>query len=310
MSLLIAPHQFPHLDKEKQLALDFGLEIIVAKDQEQFAAAMPQAKVVMVTPYAKVTEQEIELMSQCLGIVRYGIGYDNIDVKAAVSANIPVSIVPDASTEEVASHALTLGLSLLRRIPAGQKAIASYKWASEVPADLPVLSKAKVGVVGMGRIGRIVAKYWSALGAEVKAYDPFAEIDPAQKSSVEEILSTSDLVTLHVPLNEETKHMISEKSIASMKNGAIVVNVSRGGLIDENALAQALVSGKLAGAGVDVFEKEPLGENSPLREAPNAILTPHSAWKSKYSLEALQSGAVERARALLNGEEPKDLVFS
>ncbi|MER6977628.1 C-terminal binding protein [Streptomyces carpinensis] len=307
-TLLITPHQFPDLEREKRLADEFGLELVVAGDQQELTAAMPHARIVMVTPYGRVGAAEFAAMEGCIGVVRYGIGYDNIDVSAAKEAGVPVSIVPDASTEEVASHAFALGLALTRRIPAGQAAISAGKWAGAVPADLPVLSKLQVGVVGMGRIGRHVARWWSAVGADVKAYDPIAQFDDVASAPVDEIIQSSDVITLHVPLNDETHHMISRDSIARMRRGAVVVNVSRGGLIDEKALADALRDGHLGGAGLDVFESEPLAADNPLRDAPNTFLTPHSAWKSRSSLSALQDGAVRRSRNLLGGEEPPDRV--
>jgi D-3-phosphoglycerate dehydrogenase len=264
----------------------------------------------MVTPYARVGETEIGAMTQCQGIVRYGVGYDNIDVIAASEAGVPVSIVPDASSEEVASHAFALGLALIRRIPAGQAAIASGRWAGAVPADLNVLSKTRVGVVGMGRIGRLVARWWAAVGADVRAYDPLAHFSEVPSATLEELLTASDVITLHVPLTPDTRHMISGATIARMRRGSVVVNVSRGGLIDEEALAVALQAGQIAGAGLDVFEAEPLRNDHALRTAPNTILTPHIAWKSNTSLGALQTGAVERARLLLEGKEPRDLVIS
>ncbi|WP_432545846.1 C-terminal binding protein [Kineococcus sp. SYSU DK004] len=307
-TLLIAPHQFPDVERELRLAADHGLDVVVAADQAAFSTAMPTATVVMVTPYARVGKNEIDAMRQCKGIVRYGIGYDNIDVAAATQARVPISIVPDASTEEVASHAFAMGLALIRRIPAGQASVAAGTWASAVAADLPVLSDLTVGVVGMGRIGRMVAQWWAAVGARVVGYDPIAHVNGIQAVTLADLLSGSDVISLHVPMTPETKHMISSGTIAEMKDRPVIVNVSRGGLIDEQALAAALVSGRVAGAALDVFEAEPLPRDNPLRQAPNAILTPHAAWKSRSSLAALQAGAVDRARALLDGRRPMDLV--
>jgi D-3-phosphoglycerate dehydrogenase / 2-oxoglutarate reductase len=307
-ALLVAPHQFPDLDRERALADRFGLELVAATDQAAFSDAMPDARLVMVTPYGKLGEREMAALTDCAGVVRYGIGYDNIDVRAAARLGVPVSIVPDASTEEVASHAFALGLALARRIPAGQTAIAQGAWAGAVPADLPVLSDLEIGIVGMGRIGRLVAGWWHAVGARVRAYDPVATFTDIDAAPLETVLRDSDLVSLHVPLTDGTRHMIDAAEIEAMRHGAVVVNVSRGGLIDESALAEALAAGRLAGAGLDVFEHEPLAADHPLRAAPNAILTPHSAWKSRASLAALQEGAVRRAQMLLDGQEPPDRV--
>lgn len=306
--LLVAPHQFPHLEREQKLADNFGLKLVAAVDQEAFTNRMADAEIVMVTPYAKVTELEFSLMTRCKAVVRYGIGYDNIDVKAASKYGVPVSIVPDASSEEVAAHALAMGIALARRLPHGHASIQKGGWASTIAYDTPNLSKLQVGIVGMGRIGRLTANWWVALGSQVKAYDPFATFSDIPKASIDEILEESDVVSLHLPLNAETKNLISTEVLKRMRPNAVIVNVSRGGLIDESALAAALREGEIAGAALDVFAKEPLPVDNPLRDAPNLILTPHIAWRSTTSLGALQDGAVERARKALAGEALPDLV--
>ncbi len=307
-SLLIAPHQFPDLDREAALAEEFGLELVAAADQEQFRQEMTNAAVVMVTPYAKVREEEISRLKRCKAIVRYGIGYDNIDARAATAAGVPVTIVPDASTEEVAAHALAAGLALTRRIPQGQAAIAEGRWAGTIAYDAPQLSKVVVGILGMGRIGRITAGWWAALGAQVKAFDPFATFSEVAAASLEDILTNSDVISLHLPLNSETRHLVNAETLRGMRKGCVIVNVSRGGLIDEEALVTALKSGHIAGAALDVFAEEPLPLGHPLRDAPNAILTPHVAWRSNISLGALQQGAVDRARRALLAEPLPDVV--
>lgn len=307
-SILVAPHQFPHLDREQALADEFGLELVAAPDQEAFRAGMANAEIVMVTPYGKVQADEIRLLAGCKAIVRYGIGYDNIDAKTAGLAGVPVSIVPDASSEEVASHALATGLALARRVPQGQDAIRNGRWAGSIGYDAPKLSELEVGVVGMGRIGRHVATWWAAIGAKVRAFDPFAAFSDISSASLADILENSDLVSLHLPLNDDTRNMISRDVLARMRRGAVIVNVSRGGLIDEDALAQALRSGHIAGAALDVFAQEPLSAGHSLRDEPHAILTPHVSWRSKSSLDALQDAAVSRARAALCGQPLSDVV--
>ncbi|MEU1305017.1 C-terminal binding protein [Streptomyces shenzhenensis] len=307
-AVLVAPHQFPHLDRERALAQEFRLELVAATDQKSFSAAMTTAEVVMVTPYAKVTAADIAAMRRCKAVVRYGMGYDNIDVAAAAAAGIPVSIVPDASTEEVASHALAMGLALSRRLPQGQAAVRDGRWAGQLAYDAPKSTELQVGVVGMGRIGRIVAGSWAALGARVHAYDPFASFSQVPAAPLAQVLEESDVVSLHLPLTDRTRHLVSGAVLRRMRRGAVVVNVSRGGLVDEQALAEALRSGHIAGAALDVFAEEPLPAEHVLRDAPHTILTPHIAWRSTTSLGALQDGAVARARLALAGEPLIDLV--
>ncbi|GAB2873285.1 C-terminal binding protein [Streptomyces mayteni] len=306
--LLVAPHQFPHLDRERALAEEFGLELVAGTDQATFSGAMANAEVVMVTPYAKVTAGDVAAMRGCKAVVRYGMGYDNIDVDAAAAAGVPVSIVPDASTEEVATHALAMGLALSRRLPQGQAVIRDGGWAGRIAYDTPKLTDLQVGVVGMGRIGRMVATSWAAIGARVRAHDPVASFAQVPAVSLAQVIEESDVVSLHLPLTDQTRHLISGEVLGRMRPGAVVVNVSRGGLVDETALAQALYSGHIAGAALDVFAQEPLPAGHALRNAPNAILTPHIAWRSTTSLGALQEGAVARARLALAGDLLVDVV--
>jgi D-3-phosphoglycerate dehydrogenase len=201
-----------------------------------------------------------------------------------------------------------MGLALVRRLPAGDAAIRAGGWAGTIGYDTPPVSKLDVGVIGMGRIGRHVARMYAALGARVRAYDPFVEATEVASASLDEILEDSDVVSLHVPLSDETRELVSADVLQRMRPGSIVVNVSRGGLVDEVALADALAEGQIAGAGLDTFSVEPLPADHPLRNAPNTILTPHAAWRSNQSIGALQAGAVDRVRLVLTGQPLIDVV--
>lgn len=163
-TLVVAPHHFPDLERERALAEEFGVNLVAAPDADAFRSAIADAAVVMVTPYVKLTAEDFPRMRNCLAVVRYGIGYDNIDVAAATRAGIPVSIVPGTASEEVASHAVAMGLALARRLPAGDAAIRAGNWAGTIAYDTPPVSRLDVGVVGMGRIGARVAHMYAALG--------------------------------------------------------------------------------------------------------------------------------------------------
>jgi D-3-phosphoglycerate dehydrogenase len=307
-TIVVAPHHFPDLERERALVDEFSIDLVATPDAETFRSAIADAAVVMLTPYATLTADDFPRMRNCLAVVRYGIGYDNIDVAAATRAGIPVSIVPGTASEEVGSHAVAMGLALARRLPAGDAAIRAGGWAGTIGYEAPPVSKLDVGVIGMGRIGSHVARMYAGLGAQVRAYDPFAEVTEVTSATLDEILEGSDIVTLHVPLGDDTRELISENVLKRMRPGAIIVNVSRGGLIDEIALADALTDGHIAGAGIDTFSEEPLPADHPLRDAPNTILTPHIAWRSNQSIGALQAGAVERVRLVLTGQPLIDVV--
>lgn len=307
-TILVAPHHFPDLNREQALAEELGYELVAAADADAFRAGLPEASVVMVTPYARLTADDYPAMPKTRAVIRYGMGYDNIDVDAAAKAGIPVAIVPGTASEEVASHAFAMGLALVRRLPAGDAAIRENGWAGIIGYDTPVLSDLRIGVLGLGRIGQHVARMWSAVGAQVSGYDPFISDVPVANATLDSVLEESDVVSLHLPLNEGTQHLISADALSRMRQGAVVVNVSRGGLIDEEALARALASGRIGGAGIDTFSQEPLPPEHPLRSTPNTILTPHIAWRSNRSTGALQEGAVERARLALTGQPLTDVV--
>lgn len=307
-TILVAPHHFPDLNREHALAEELGYELVAAADTEAFRAGLADASVVLVTPYARLTADDYPVMRKTRAVIRYGMGYDNIDVDAAAKAGIPVAIVPGTASEEVASHAFAMGLALARRLPAGDTAIRDNGWAGIIGYDAPVLSSLRIGVLGLGRIGQHVARMWSSVGAQVRGYDPYVINGPVQLAGLDTVLEESDVVSLHLPLNESTQHLISADRLAAMSSGVIVVNVSRGGLIDEEALAVALASGQVGGAGIDTFSQEPLPAEHPLRSTPNTILTPHIAWRSNRSTGALQEGAVERARLALTGQPLTDVV--
>jgi D-3-phosphoglycerate dehydrogenase len=308
-TILVAPHRFLDLDREERLAQDFGLDLVVAPDVDSFRAGIPEAALVLVTPYARVEAADFQAMKRCIAVVRYGIGYDNIDVDAARTVGVPVSIVPGATSEEVASHAVALGLSLVRRIPAGQAAIAAHSWAGSIAYDTPRFTELAVGVVGLGRIGRQVAAWYAAVGSKVRVYDPYIGANETfETATLDELIEQSDVLSLHLPLTSTTRNFVSADVLARMRRNAVIVNVSRGGLIDEQALAEALHTGQIAGAGLDTFSEEPLPAGHVLRAAPNLIMTPHTAWRSNRALESVQDGVVQRCRQALQGQPIADLV--
>jgi len=304
-TVLVSPHAFRNLEGERAMADEFGLRLVESATPAEFTASLPDAEVVLLTPYGRVDAADFRVMSRCKAVVRYGAGFDNVDV---ASATVPVSVVPDAYIEEVASHALALGLGLVRRLPQGRHAIDTGAWAGQLAYDTPRLSELTVGVIGLGRIGRRVADLWQAVGAEVIAVDLLRDSESVRLVDLSELLSSSDVVTLHVPLDHSTRHMLSADRLAQMKTGAVLVNVSRGGLVDESALTEALRAGRLAGAGLDVFGDEPLAQGHAFEGLTNVLLTPHIAWRSNESLNSLQKAAVARAREALLGHPVPDVV--
>jgi D-3-phosphoglycerate dehydrogenase len=302
-SLLIAPHRFKDLVRELALSEEAGLKLVVAEDQAQFVAALPEARAILMTPFARLDAQDLERATECRAVVRYGVGYDNIDVGAAARLGIPVAIVPDASVEEVALHGVAMALALFRRLPQADASVRAGKWEFSYMAGAHRLSRATTGVVGLGRIGSRAAGHFAALGATVLGHDPSPPLVSSDVTLValDELLARSDIVSLHLPLSAQTRLIMSAERIAQLRRGAIVINVSRGGLIDERALVQALASGAVGGAALDVFEQEPLPRDHPLRDAPNVLFSPHIAYRSEEAMDELQEKAVEQASLALRG---------
>ena len=261
-----------------------------------------------------ISRPVIERLERCRSIVRFGIGYDTIDVVAATQHGVQVSNVPDANYREVAVHAFAMALSLCRRLPMWDRAMKADGWAPMAAGgDVRRPDDQVFGLLGVGRIGGRVATMARAAGYRVQAHDPYTTPQRAADLGVELVdldraLTGSDVLSLHVPLTDETRRLLDGPAIARMRPGSVLVNVSRGGLVDEAALADALRSGHLAGAGIDVFEHEPLEEGNPLRDCPTAILSPHAAHLSRESFAETRRKTFEESARVLRGEAPRSAV--
>lgn len=248
----------------------------------------------MIVQWAPVSEAVLAAAPDLRVISRYGIGVDMIDVAAADARGIKVLNVPHYCLEEVATHAVALGLSLWRHLPELDRELRDGIWDAAAHASaIRRLSNSTIGLIGLGRIGRRVADAFAPWGGRVIVHDPIRGDDPYERVSLERIAAESDLISLHIPLLDSTHHLVDAAFLASCERRPYIVNVSRGALIDTEALAVALVDGQVAGAGIDVFESEPLPADHPLRSAPSTVLTPHAAWCSADALPALRAGAVQ-----------------
>jgi D-3-phosphoglycerate dehydrogenase len=227
---------------------------------------------------------------------------------AARRLGVRVCNVPDYGVEEVADHAAAMALALTRKLGRYDAGIRAGEWKIGAMVDeIRSLGHSTIGLIGFGRIARAFARRMQAFGARIATCDPYVAAADAATAQVtmlplDSVIEQADILSLHVPLTPETRQMIGRAQIARMRKGAILINVSRGGLIDESALADALGTGHLSGAGLDVFEKEPLPPQSPLREAPNTIFSPHAAFFSNASVDRLQKLAAEEGLRALNGE--------
>lgn len=276
------------------------------RSEADTAAAVAGADVVLVQ-YAPITATVLDALTPGACVIRYGIGYDNIDVHAAASRGIRVAFVPDYGVDTVADHAVALIYTAARRIPQYDRLMRESRGLVEAHAvgSFDELASSTVGLIGTGRIGRAVAERLAPSGARLIAYDPFA--DPSQTPgvellSLEQVLAQADILSLHAPATPETHRLIRAETIALMKSTVVLVNTARGSLVDTDALAHALSTGRIAGAAIDVVDPEPLPPESPLWDAPNAVLTPHVAFYSNQSLDRLERLAAEEAERAIRGE--------
>jgi len=235
-------------------------------------------------------------------ISRHGVGYDGVDLAAATERGIPVLIAPAANSVAVAELTIALMLAASRTIPRHDAAIRSGVWdRSQVGMQL---SGRTLGLIGLGAIGRSVARAAKGLGMHVIAYDPYASSQTGEVEmvgSLDALLQRSNVVSLHCPLTDETRNLIGAPQLARMPKGAILVNAARGGLVNDVALAEALQSGQLSGAGLDTLPKEPLPADHPYMKLSNLVMTPHIGGSTDTALDSVAVIAVDHALAVLNG---------
>jgi D-3-phosphoglycerate dehydrogenase / 2-oxoglutarate reductase len=262
----------------------------------------------VITVYAPITARVVKELERSQVIVRLGVGYDVVDVPSCQKRGIIVCNVPDYGTEEVANHALALCFALHRRILAYDRNVRKKDWNYGSAGPIHRLSTLRAGILGLGRIGTAFANGIKPFVRDVVAFDPFLTADEFQAKGIvsvtlEELFQTGDIISLHLPLSKENHHLISNAAIGQMKRRPILINVSRGGLVDSAALAKALASGQISGAGIDVFEDEP---NVPEEYfgLDNIVFTPHVAWYSEESNLQLRRSAIEEIVRVLTGHPP------
>jgi len=286
-----------------------GLDVIetVGKGADALRDALVDAAALIVRSETKVTAELLAAAPKLRVVARAGIGTDNIDVEEATRRGIPVLTAPGANSTSAAEHALALMLALARRVPWAHASVAEGKWERRAFEGTELRGKT-LGILGLGRIGTMVAKLAQAFGMNVVALDPYVVAAHALSLSVEllpleTVLARADVISLHLALTDDTRHLLNTERLRAMKKTAVVVNTARGALIDDRALVRALQDGQIAGAALDVFETEPLPADSPLRGAPNLILTPHLGASTKEAQTRVAIEIAEAVRdALLKGD--------
>jgi phosphoglycerate dehydrogenase-like enzyme len=284
-----------------------NVQFLKLYSEEEFGSYSKSADAIILWHHLQLTTAILTKLTKTRLIVRNGVGYDNIDVAAAAAAGIAVANVPDYGTEEVADHAIALTLALIRQLKPLMADVAAGNWEWRTGLDCRRVRGRIFGIVGCGRIGTATALRAKALGFRVRFYDPYLSsgyekaIGIERISSLEELLSEADVVSIHVPLTKETHHLVGAKEFERMRRSAYLVNTARGSVVAYDALMEALAHGAIAGAGMDVLEDEPFGA-AELQKFPNCIVTPHSAFYSQESLiEMRKKSALIVKDALLHG---------
>ncbi|BCU81730.1 D-3-phosphoglycerate dehydrogenase [Polycladomyces abyssicola] len=278
---------------------------------EELLVEIEHADALLVRSQTKVTAEVIQAGKKLKAIGRAGVGVDNIDVAAATSRGVVVVNAPDGNTISTAEHTFAMLIALARNIPQAYRSTISGEWKRKQFVGVE-LRKKTLGIVGLGRIGTEVAKRAHAFGMKVVAFDPYLTAERAKKigvtqATLDELYAQADFITVHTPLTKETRHLINQEAFEKMKTGVRIVNCARGGIIDEHALLEAIQTGKVAGAALDVFEQEPPG-NHPLFDLPQVIVTPHLGASTVEAQENVAIDVSEEILHILRGEPFKNAV--
>jgi D-3-phosphoglycerate dehydrogenase len=311
--VVLTDYVWESLDVEKKILGDLGeLVPMQTKKPEEFLAQAADCDALLNTYAGPITAEAMAKMPKCRIIARYGIGVDTIDLKAATEAGIIVTNNPTYCIEEVAEHTMALLLDSARKIAFYDRQVRAGTWA--VPPGKPLyrLVGRTLGLVGFGNIARQVAVRAAAFGMKILYADPFVKdgqfSEPGKKVELDELYKSSDFVSVHPPLTPQTRGMINDDVFSKMKPAAVLVNCSRGPVVDTAALVRALDAKKIAGCALDTTDPEPLPDPHPLRGRDNVIINPHVAWYSETAMVGLQAGAPNEVRRVLSGEWPVNVV--
>ena len=311
LKIVITDCDHPSVEIERKVLSEINSEFILANcHTEDEVIEVAQDADGIINQYAPITKRVIESLKKCKVIARYGVGVDNIDIEAATEHKIIVANVPDYCIDEVSTHAMALILACARRITLLDSKIRKKIWDFTLAKPLFRTQGKTLGFFGLGRIARKVAQKASGFGFKIIAYDPYVSKVNREIKLVKfsQLLSDSDFISIHTPLTDETRHSFGENELKAMKKTAYLINTSRGSIVDEKALYQALREKCIAGAAVDVLEKEPPDWNNSLLKLDNLIVTPHISFYSEESYIELKTKVAESVLSVLKGELPRAIV--
>jgi len=299
---------------ERSVTDPAGVELVLAQSRTAAELVVNAAgAVAIVVQYAQITAEVMDALPMLRAIGRYGVGVDSVDVAAATARGIAVCNVPDYGTESVSDHAIALTLAVARGIPRLDRGLREGTFDLVAVRPLFQTHGRVFGVIGMGLIGTATARKAAGLGYEVIGFDTAAEPGATMfhgfpSVGLDELLERSQVVSLHTPLNEDTRGMIGVRELARMRSDALVVNTSRGGVIHTDALVEALASGQIRGAAIDVHETEPVPPDHPLTKFDSVVLTPHLAWYTEESYVELKRRTVANVVDVCANRAPRNIV--
>ena len=309
--VVITDANFRQVDAETRAAMGGGaaIERLNCRHVGEVEEAVAGASVAVVQ-FAPFSAKAAAAMASGGTVIRYGVGYENLDIPAIRRLGLRAAYVPDYCTEEVADHTAAMVLTLMRKLMSFDASVRKGAWSAQaVGPPMAPLSEAVVGFLGYGRIAQAVASRLAGFGPQFIAHDPHVNPETAKVAAarvcLDELFSRSDCLCLHSPSNRDTSGIVNAITIARMKPSACIVNTARGDLVEETALAEALAEGRLGGAALDVFGSEPLGPSSSLRSAPNLLLSPHAAWYSDTAVGRLQGMVADEITRALHGRPPR-----
>jgi D-3-phosphoglycerate dehydrogenase len=293
------------------LTADFEVRHVDGADRSALLPALAEADALIVRSATSVDAEALAAAPKLKVVARAGIGLDNVDVPAATARGVMVVNAPQSNIVSAAEHAIALLLAVARRVPAADASLKGGEWKRSKFTGVELTGKT-AGVLGLGRIGVLVAQRLSAFGMRIVAYDPYVPAARAAQMGVtllplDQVLREADVISIHLPKTPETLGLIGKQELAQVKPGLVLVNAARGGLIDEQALAEAISAGQVGGAGIDVFASEPT-TSSPLFDLPNVVVTPHLGASTVEAQEKAGTAVARSVRLALRGEFVPDAV--
>jgi D-3-phosphoglycerate dehydrogenase len=310
-TVVFTDHTFDDLDIERDILAEAGAELIDAEASDEPLETLVADADGVIVMYEAVDADLLDAMPNCRVVSRTGIGFDNVDLDAATERGVYVTNVPDYCISEVSSHTIALLLALERKVVDYNARVKAGEWDVNAGRAMHRLDGQTLGLIAFGDIARAVAAKASAFGMDVVAHDPYVDEAAGDVTLVDDLstlLAESDAVSIHSPLTPQTRGMIGADELARMKESAFLLNTARGGIVDEDALADAIRDGHVAGAGLDVLESEPPADDSPLLDLDDVIVTPHAAYNSAESVVELREKATRNVVQALAGDVPDYVV--